>query len=149
MRRFSKLLWTFVPFQLSSVCSRVAGVCCVCFFSSQKSPGKNVSGVVICLERDADLHMAQLMPLPLTVSCISKIQTGFTFLVPAHLGSPGQRAVKRMCVLLLLLLLFLIPQVVKIPGVKNYKSKNQNVGWSEVRQVNWQSVVQKHRVEAL
>jgi len=42
--------------------------------------------------------MAQLMPLPLTVSCFSKIQTGFTFLVPAQLGSPGQRAVKRVCV---------------------------------------------------
>jgi len=36
--------------------------------------------------------------LPLTVSCFSKIQIGFTFLVPAHLGSPGQRAVKRVCV---------------------------------------------------
>jgi len=46
----------------------------------------------------ADLHMAQLMPLPLTVTCFSKIQIGFTFLVPAHLGSPGQRAVKRVCV---------------------------------------------------
>ena len=46
--------------------------------------------MVICLERGADLHMAQLMPLPLTVSCISKIQIGFTFLVPAHLGCPGQ-----------------------------------------------------------
>jgi len=45
--------------------------------------------VVICLERGADLHMAELMPLPLTVSCFSKIQTGFTFLVLAHLGSPG------------------------------------------------------------
>ena len=56
------------------------------------------AGVVICLERGADLHMAQLMPLSLTVSCFSKIQTGFTFLVPAHLGSPGQRAVKRVCV---------------------------------------------------
>jgi len=44
------------------------------------------------------LHMAQLMPLPLTVSCFSKIQIGSTFLVPAHLGSPGQRAVKRVCV---------------------------------------------------
>jgi len=44
--------------------------------------------VVICLERGADLHMAQLMPLPLTVSCSSKIQIGFTFLVPAHPGSP-------------------------------------------------------------
>ena len=36
------------------------------------------------------MHMAQLMPLPLTVSCFSKIQIGFTFLVPAHLGSPGK-----------------------------------------------------------
>ena len=42
--------------------------------------------------------MAQLMPLPPTVSCFSKILIGFTFLVPAHLGSPGQRAVKRVCV---------------------------------------------------
>ena len=54
--------------------------------------------MVICLERDADLHMAQLMPVPLTVSCFSKIQIGFTFLVPAHPGSPVQRAVKRVCV---------------------------------------------------
>ena len=56
------------------------------------------AGVVICLERWADLHMAQLMPLPLTVSCFSKIQIGFAFLAPAHLGSPGQRTVKRVCV---------------------------------------------------
>jgi len=49
------------------------------------------------LERVADLHMAQLMPLPLTVSCFSKIQTGFAFLVPAYLGSPGKWAVKRVC----------------------------------------------------
>jgi len=48
--------------------------------------------MVICLERGADLHAAQLMPLPLTVSCFSKIQIGSTFLVPA------QRAVKRVCV---------------------------------------------------
>ena len=54
--------------------------------------------MVICLERDADLHMAQLMPLPLTVSCFSKIQIGFTFLVPANPGSPGKGAVKRVCV---------------------------------------------------
>jgi len=46
--------------------------------------------MVICLERGADLHMAQLMPLPLTVTCFSKIHIGFTFLVPAHLGSPGK-----------------------------------------------------------
>ena len=57
------------------------------------------AGVVICLELGADLHMAQLMPLPLIVSCFSKIQIGFTFLVPAHLGSPGQRAIKRVFVL--------------------------------------------------
>ena len=44
--------------------------------------------MVVCLERGADLHMAKLMPLPLTVSCFSKIQIGFTFLVPAHPGSP-------------------------------------------------------------
>jgi len=54
--------------------------------------------MVICLERGADLHMAQLMPLRLTVSCFSKIQIGFTFLVPAYLGSPGQIVVKRVCV---------------------------------------------------
>jgi len=47
------------------------------------------------MERRADLHVAQLMPLPLTVSCFSKIQIGFTFLVPAHPGSPRQRAIKR------------------------------------------------------
>jgi len=51
--------------------------------------------VVICLERGADLHMAQLMPLPLTVSCFGKLQIGFTFMVLAHLGSPGKTAVKR------------------------------------------------------
>jgi len=61
--------------------------------------------MVICLEQGADLHMALLMPLPLTVSCFSKIQIGFTFLVPAYPGSPGQRAIKRvfecMCVTLM------------------------------------------------
>ena len=54
--------------------------------------------MVICLERGADLHTAQMMPLPFTVSCFSKIQTGVTFLVSADLGSPGKRAVKRVCV---------------------------------------------------
>ena len=54
--------------------------------------------MVICLERDADLHMAQLMPLPLTVSCFSKIQIGFTFLILADPGSPGKRAIKRVFV---------------------------------------------------
>ena len=77
--------------------------------------------MVICLEQGADLHMAQLMPLPLTLSCFSKIQIGFAFLVmvmvmvnvdlysaiitkvsnalvPAHPGSRGKKAVKRVCV---------------------------------------------------
>jgi len=52
----------------------------------------------ICLERGADLHMAQLMLVPLIVSCFSKIQICFAFLVPAYLGSPGQRATERACV---------------------------------------------------
>ena len=56
------------------------------------------AGVVIYLERGADLHVAHLMPLPLTVSCFSKIQIGFTFLVLAHPGSPRKKAVKRVCV---------------------------------------------------
>ena len=84
--------------------------------------------MVICLERGADLRVAQLMPLPLTVSCFSKIQIGFTFLVPAHPASPGQRAVKRVCVLLLLLLLlqaltshFLQYQAKSLADVKNVR----------------------------
>ena len=56
--------------------------------------------MVICLEQGADLHMAQLMLLPLTVSCFSKIQIGFTFLVAAHPGSPGKGPLNG-CVLLL------------------------------------------------
>jgi len=56
------------------------------------------AGVVIGLERGADLHMAQLMPLPLTVSCFSKIQIGFIILVSADPGSPGKGAVKRVYV---------------------------------------------------
>jgi len=56
------------------------------------------AGMVICLERGADLHTAQLTPLPLTVSCFSKILIGFTFLVPAHLGTPGKRAAIWVCV---------------------------------------------------
>jgi len=63
-----------------------------CWLGGRKGiwPVKELSG--------ADLHTAQLMPLSLTVSCFSKIKIGFTFLVPAHPGSPGQRAVKRVYV---------------------------------------------------
>jgi len=44
--------------------------------------------------------MAQLMPLPLTVSCFSVMQIGFTFLLSVHLGNPGKRAMKRVCVVI-------------------------------------------------
>ena len=56
------------------------------------------AGVDTCLERGADLHTAQLMPLPLTVSCFSKIQIGFTFLIPAHTGSPRKGPLMGVCV---------------------------------------------------
>ena len=58
------------------------------------------AGMVICLRQGADLHISQLMPMPLNVSCFSKIQICFTLLIPAHLGSSGQRAVKLVLLLL-------------------------------------------------
>jgi len=63
------------------------------------------AGMVICLELGADLHMAQLMLLPFTVSFFNKIQIGFTFLVPADPGSPGKRAVKRVCVCIIIIII--------------------------------------------
>ena len=69
--------------------------------------------MVICLGRGADLHMAQLMPLPLTVSCFSKIQIGFAFLVLVHPGSPGQRVVKWVCVCVMLLFI-VIPRLLQL-----------------------------------
>ena len=85
------------------------------------------AGMVICLERGADLHMAQLMPLPLTVSCFSKIQIGFTFLVPAHLGIPGKRAIKRVCVTLSLICSYVRVMIDNHGFVGNWK---RNVGSS-------------------
>ena len=64
------------------------------------------AGMVICLEQGADLLMVQLMPLLLTVSCFIKIRTGFTFLVPAHLGSPRKTAVKCVCVRVLIIVCY-------------------------------------------
>jgi len=52
------------------------------------------AGMVICLEPDADLYMAQLMPLPLTVSCFNKIQIGFTRVVPEKGPLNGRVCVK-------------------------------------------------------
>ena len=94
-------LWLNMWFIFSFHLLFMPSVLWCCWLGGRKGirPVKNEwwgAGVVICLEWGADLHMAQLMPLPPTVSCSSKIQIGFTFVVPAHLGSPGQRAVKRM-----------------------------------------------------
>jgi len=64
-------------------------------------PVKKLSGGVLAwlsVWSDVQTHVAQLMPLPLTISCFSKIQIGFTFLVLAHPGSPAQGAVKLVCV---------------------------------------------------
>ena len=58
---------------------------------------KKLSGEVICYLFRARCRLAY-MPLPLTVFCFSKIQIGFALLVPAYLGSPGQRAIKQGCV---------------------------------------------------
>jgi len=57
------------------------------------------AGVVICLEQGADLHMAQPMPLPLTVSYFSKSQIGFTFLVLADPCGSRKSALRRVLVL--------------------------------------------------
>ena len=68
--------------------AHLSSVLWCCWLGSRKGCKKTEwwgAGVFVCLERGADLHMAQLMPLPLTVSSFSKIQIGFTFLVPAHL----------------------------------------------------------------
>ena len=63
------------------------------------------AGMVICLEWGADLHTAQLMPLPLTVYCFSEIQIGYTFLVPAHPGSHGKKG-RQTCVCVCVWILF-------------------------------------------
>jgi len=72
--------------------------------------------MVICLEQGADLHTAQLMPLPLTVTCFSKIQIGFTFLVPAYPGSPEKRAVKRVCACVCALGYYSLPILQRLGG---------------------------------
>ena len=104
--------------------------------------------MVIYLERDADLHMVQLMPLPRTVSCFSGIQIGFAFLVPAHPGSPGKRAVKRVCVGLVEKVMpntsakffkktmqtdRLLPSHTVSPAVGNTANRQQSCVWSHSR----------------
>jgi len=79
-------------------------------------------------ERGADLHMTQLMPLPLTISCFSKIQIGFTFQVPGHPGSLGKRAVKRVCVYYYLWITW-SPTVSVTVEEYIYSFIHQNVHW--------------------
>jgi len=111
------------------------------------------AGMVIYLQRGADLHMAQLMPLPLTVSCFNKIQIGFTFLVPAHPGSPGQRAVKRMCVCVSnwAVVLFIVIIFVNVPINSRNFLVSFHIGWIRsiksygwirlVRWLDWTNIV--------
>ena len=73
--------WSALDLIMSIQLGRVSNYPCLIFDIAG-------AGVVFCQERGADLHMTQLTPLPLTVSCFNKIQTDFTFLVPAHPGGP-------------------------------------------------------------
>jgi len=68
------------------------------------------AGVVMCLDQGADLHMAQLTPLPLTCLLLQEIQIGFgfTFLVLAHPGSPGQNPESRKMVVVVVVVVNLI-----------------------------------------
>ena len=93
--------------------------------------------MVVCLERGADLHMAQLMLLPLNVSCFSKIQIGFTFLVPAYLGSPGKGPLNG-CVCVCLCVKFQTNSTSLLGIIAMYSS----VLWGAVR-------FQKHSVQAM
>ena len=95
--------------------------------------------MVICLERGADLHMAQLMPLPLTVSCFSKIQIGFAFLVPAHPGSPGQRAVKRVFVCLFVCLVLFILTLMPLLSTLSFYSFSILISSSSVSAITAKS----------
>ena len=70
--------------------------------ASKKLSGGVLAWLSVWSEVQTCIIIDQLMPLPLTVPCFSKIQIGFTFLVLAHLGSPGQRTVKWMCVCVIL-----------------------------------------------
>jgi len=90
------------------------------------------AGVVVCQEQGADLHMAQLMPLLLTVSCFRKIQIGFTFLVSADLGSPGQRAVKRVCMCVCVCVCVCVGPMSQLPRCRNTPVRNTFYGCKKI-----------------
>jgi len=72
--------------------------------------------VVMCLGRGADLHMAQLMPPPLTIAYSSKsrlvLPYWFIFLVPAHPGSPGQNPEGRKMVVVVVVVVAVVAAAV-------------------------------------
>ena len=105
--------------------------------------------MVTCLERGADLHTAQLMPLPLTVSCFSKIQIGFAFLVRAHPGSPGQRAVKWVKCVLLHLLLSTASSLFSYHAAQYYVEWNKNNYTFSNHQINLTATCNKGKITIL
>jgi len=121
----SSVRWARLPFTIHGICYRFWHNFCYLAFGAlmllvrqqERHPAyKKLSGgvltadMVICLEL-GELVQACIWPswchCHWLVSCFSKIQTGFAFLVPVHPGSPRKRAVKRVCVCMLLLLLLL------------------------------------------
>ena len=100
--------------------------------------------MVIFLERGADLHTAQLMPLPLTTSCFSIILNGFAFLLPAYMGSPGKRAIKCVCVLACVLVFIMVsrrsPTVCECPWAA-IVIQVMNV-WEQKTEVVWACGIQ-------
>ena len=83
-------------------------------------------------ERGAELHVVQLMPLPLTVSCFSKIQIGFNFLVPAHPGSPGKGPLNG-CVCIGLFSCIVASQFNRLTFLLNYSFHSSTLGSCLVR----------------
>jgi len=96
--------------------------------------------MVICLERGADLHMAQLMPLPLTVSCFSKIQIGFAFLLPADRIVPDKGPLNGVCVCVCALTLLVWRQEGRLACKKLSGEVLAWLSvWSEVQTCIWRS----------
>ena len=77
---------------------------------------------------DYTFVLPSVMSLPLTISCFSKIQIGFTFLVPAHPGSPGQGAVKRLCVYVCVFYITLLLPVSENSSQREVSRYIQNAG---------------------
>jgi len=81
--RLGRRRWSVVNSVIYTVALYCLLNCLQCFDAVGWAAGRAYewwgAGLVICMERGTDLHMAQLMPLPLTVSCFSKIQIGLPF----------------------------------------------------------------------